>query len=153
MNLSYKEKRFCKRFDDVLLYQSIIMITFQVFLKIISEFVIREQVMLLRECIRVRSINFPINKLDMTKSEKMILKFTFSTIFMQNSKLTIFGVGMISDLMVSKENMNQSNNKSIVDISGLFLAFFTVLTLMLYNSSLYVESIGFLSVMIEVLIL
>jgi len=39
--------------------------------------------------------------------------------------------------------------RSYVDVSGLFLAFFTVLTLMLYNSSLYVESIGFLSVMIE----
>jgi len=63
--------------------------------------------------------------------------------------LTTSGVGMISDLIVSLD-VSKECLKNIVEFSGLGFVFFIVLTLMLYSSTLYIETIGSVSVMIEV---
>jgi len=95
----------CKRFDDALLYQSIVMIAVQL--------------LLLRECIRVKSKSFPITKFDMSK------KFKVDNFW------------------------RWDDFRSYLDFSGLGFAFFIVLTLMLSSSNLYIETIGSVSVMIE----
>jgi len=96
---------FCKGFDNALLYQSIVMIIVQL--------------LLLQECIKVKSKSFPANKFDMTK------KFKIDNFW------------------------RWDDFRSYLEFSGLGFVFFIVLTLMLYSSTLYIETIGSVSVMIE----
>lgn len=95
----------CRRFDEALLFQSFVMIAVQL--------------LLLRECIKVKAITSPINKFNMAKRFKIDHFWRWDD----------FG--------------------SYLECSFLGCAFIAILTLLLSESYLYVEMIGFASVLVE----